>query len=77
LNPDVVLVEVAEKRVATIRYSGRTTDKARTKNTEALINWIKSKGLEQLSAPRWAGYNAPWTLPAMRRNEVLIDVAMP
>ncbi|MFT6878695.1 MAG: DNA gyrase inhibitor GyrI [Granulosicoccus sp.] len=77
LNPDVTIAETAPQRVATIRYSGRSTDKARVQNTKALKDWIESTGLVQQSEPRWAGYNAPWTLPPLRRNEVLIDVATP
>jgi DNA gyrase inhibitor GyrI len=77
LNPDVTIAQTAPQRVATIRYSGRSTDKARVENTKALVKWIASEGLVQKSAPRWAGYNAPWTLPPLRRNEVLIDVDNP
>ncbi|NND89261.1 MAG: heme-binding protein [Granulosicoccus sp.] len=75
LNPDVSLAETAKKRVAILRYSGRATEKAQSRNAEALINWIESKGLVSQSEPRWAGYNPPWTLPPFRRNEVLIDVS--
>lgn len=77
LNPDVVLAEIPEKRVATVRFRGLMTDKAKSKNAEALLDWVESQNLIPTSAPRWAGYNAPWTLPPFRRNEVLIDVAAP
>jgi len=73
-NSDVLLVEIKPQRVATIRFSGRTTTEAQIARTEQLIDWIRQQGLEQLSEPRWAGYNAPFTIPAFRRNEVLIDV---
>jgi len=76
LSPEVSLAEVPAKRVATIRYSGRATTEAQVKNAEKLINWIESQGLEPLSEARWAGYNAPWTLPPFRRNEVLIDISV-
>lgn len=75
LDPDVTLAQIASRRVATIRYSGRANEKSRVENTAALLRWIESEGLVQESDPRWAGYNAPWTLPPLRRNEVLIDVA--
>lgn len=77
LNPDISLAEIKQQRVATIRYSGRSNDDSRTRNTELLIKWIDSEGMTPLSEPRWAGYNAPWTLPWLRRNEVLIDIAKP
>lgn len=75
LNDDISLVETAPARAATLRYAGRASVKKQSENAEALINWIKSQGLESRSEPRWAGYNPPWTLPPFRRNEVLIDVS--
>lgn len=74
LNQDVSLQKIEPKRVATVTYSGLGRDKARARNTQALLSWVEAEGLEALSEPRWAGYNPPWTLPPFRRNEVLIDV---
>lgn len=75
-NPAVELLQTVPKRVAAIRYNGLSTDRARSRNTQALIDWIESQHLVQQSAPRYAGYNPPWTLPPWRRNEVLVDVVM-
>jgi len=75
LNPDVALAEIPEKRVAILRYSGRATAQAQSKNATKLMEWVESQGFEPLSEPRWAGYNAPWTLPPFRRNEVLVDIS--
>lgn len=75
LNPDVTLAQIPAKRVATLRYSGRTTAAKQIKQAELLTTWMVSQGLVEQSQPRWAGYNAPWTLPWFRRNEVLIDVS--
>ncbi len=74
LNPDVSLSAIAARQVATLRYSGRATEKAQTRNAQLLLQWIEAQGLKAQSAIRWAGYNAPWTLPPFRRNEVLIDI---
>ena len=75
LNSEITLAETAPRRVAVVRYSWLATEKARDKNTNALLQWIESQGLEPKSEPRWAGYNPPWTLPPFRRNEVLVDIA--
>jgi len=74
-DPEVSLRERAPRRVAAVRYSGRATEDARSENARALADWIDSRGLEAKSDPRWAGYDAPWTLPPFRRNEVLVDIA--
>ncbi len=75
LDPQVSLAEVPQKRVATVRFSGRSTESARERHTKALTRWMESQKLPATSKPRWAGYNAPWALPPFRRNEVLIDIS--
>jgi effector-binding domain-containing protein len=74
LDPEVELLEVPARRVAAIRFSGRSTEKARQQKTEELKEWLSSAGIEAASDARWAGYNSPWALPPFRRNEVLVDV---
>ena len=74
LDPQVKIREVpAEKRVV-ITFSGfYNADKVQEK-TQALRDWIKLKNLKSVGEPQFARYNPPWTLPFMRRNEVMIQV---
>jgi hypothetical protein len=74
LNEDVKLSSQPEKRVAVIRYSGTSDEKVIDEKTIQLRQWIAANDLAPVSEPRWAGYNPPWTLPFLRRNEVMIDV---
>ena len=76
LHPEVSLLEVPARRVAAIRFSGRFTETALEQQTTALNEWLADAGIAATSAPRWAGYNAPWALPPFRRNEVLVDIAV-
>ena len=73
-NPEVKLAVIPRKKVAVIRYSGPWKERAMRENSEELIEWIRSNGLERLSTPRSAGYDPPWTLPFLRRNEIMIDI---
>ncbi len=73
-NPEVKLAVIPRKKVAVIRYSGPWKERAMREKSEALIEWIRSNGIERLSEPRSAGYDPPWTLPFLRRNEIMIDV---
>jgi hypothetical protein len=74
LNEDVRLASLPQKRVAVIRFSGLWDEELNNEKTQQLEKWMASKSLTPMSNSRWAGYNPPWTLPFLRRNEVMIDV---
>jgi hypothetical protein len=74
IDPKVVLKEVKGSKVAAIRYSGLLSEDRINKKTEKLEAWLEEKGYATLSEPRSAGYDPPWTIPFLRRNEVLIDI---
>jgi DNA gyrase inhibitor GyrI len=74
-NGEVRLREVPARRVAVLRFSGRTTD-ARIAEQEALLRtWMQRQGLLAANSPVYAYYNDPFTPGFLRRNEVMIDVA--
>ena len=74
LNADVALAAIPESTVAVIRFSGSWDQEKIAEKTVELHAWIRAQQLTPSSEPRWAGYNPPWTLPFLRRNEVLISV---
>ena len=73
-NPDVKLTKIPRKKVAAIRYSGSWKEQTMREKSEKLVEWIRANGFEVLSKPRSAGYDPPWTVPFLRRNEIMIDV---
>ena len=73
-NTKVRLVEIEPKLVAVLRYSGTWDEDDFRDNSARLQSWISENQLELLSLPRVAGYDPPWTIPFLRRNEVMIDV---
>ena len=74
-NNDVVkLVEMPSKRFAVIRFSGMAGEASLKDRTEELNNFITGKNLSALSQPSYAFYNPPWTVPFLRRNEVMIEI---
>jgi hypothetical protein len=75
LDSRVILEEAPGKTVAVYRFSGRFSDGAFAKNTEKLTAWIDESGYQALSIARLAGYDPPWTLPFLRRNEIMIEIA--
>jgi len=74
-NPAVKLKEIEGKRFAVIRFSGAAGEDSLKRRTEELTEFVRAKKLTALSGPTYAFYNPPWTLPFLRRNEVLIEVA--
>ena len=65
---------VDQHRVAVIRFSGRFNERRAEEHRLELANWLARKGLEHAADWRIAGYNPPFTLPAMRRNEVFVTL---
>ena len=73
-NPAVELKEVGAKRYAVIRFSGMAGEDNLKRRTKELDAFISAKNLTPLSAPTYAFYNPPWTLPFLRRNEVMVEI---
>ena len=44
---------------------------------QLLSGFLAGKGIETLGPPTLNQYNPPWTLPFMRRNEIIIPVTYP
>ena len=73
-NAAVKLKEIAAKRYAVIRFSGMAGEDSLKRRTKELSEWVDAKNLAPESDPVYAFYNPPWTLPFLRRNEVMIEI---
>ncbi len=74
-NDAVTLKKVEGKRFAVIRFSGTASESNLKKNTDALSTFLKEKKLSAVSGATYAFFNPPWTLPFLRRNEVMAEIA--
>lgn len=74
-NPDVRLVPQPARRMAVLRFSGTAPASAMEIRRQGLLDHVAALGLETVGTPVFAFYDPPWTLPFMRRNEVMIEVA--
>jgi hypothetical protein len=71
-DASVRLKELPAGSMAVIRFSGLVdVDKIAAK-TALLREWMAKRHLEAAGEARLARYNPPWTLPFLRRNEILI-----
>lgn len=76
-NPNVKLIKVPAERVAAIRFSGLAGDESISRQRKLLLERIAQLGLTVHGEPILAFYNPPWTLPFLRRNEILAKVTSP
>lgn len=67
-------VEPARRYVA-LRFSGTWSNDNFSKKRTRLENVVAEQGLRTTGNPIYAMYNAPWTVPFMRRNEILLRIA--
>jgi hypothetical protein len=72
-NAEVKLREVPAKKYAVIQFSGLAGEEKVAKKTEELFTWLQAKQIKPAGAPELARYNSPWTLPFLRRNEVMVE----
>ena len=71
-NPDIEIMEVRAQTYGVIKFSGLAGSKKVAAQTDQLQTWMQAQNLKITGVPELARYNPPWTLPFMRRNEVMI-----
>ena len=71
----VALKPIPARRLLVIRFSGSAGDSLIAEKTEELRRAAAAKKLTTTGEPTFAFYNPPWTLPFLRRNEIMLEVA--
>ena len=73
-NSEIQILTIEGGYYAVIKYSGRSSDQNFLKNKEILDKELKQDNITILSPPIRASYNSPFTLPMLKRNEVMYRV---
>jgi len=73
-DPTVRLVDVPAETLAVRRFSGRPDDARVAAETERLLAALSEAGVTATGPPRAFFYDPPWTVPALRRNEVAVPI---
>ena len=73
-NEEIEILTIEGGYYAVIKYSGRSSDKNFLKNKDILEKQLKQDNVIILSPPIRASYNSPFTLPILKRNEVMYRV---
>jgi hypothetical protein len=74
-NPRIRLREEPAGRVAARRYSGSWSEARYREEEQHLLEAVQRDGLQPRGVPIYARYNGPFSLPMLRRNEILVPLA--
>jgi DNA gyrase inhibitor GyrI len=75
LDSRVQLRELPARRVAVLRFSGAYTWEPVRAKMRQLLAIVERAGWQGTGDVHFGGYDPPWTLPFLRRNEVWIELA--
>lgn len=73
-NPNVRLIELPKKRFAVIRFSGTSSRSNIEKHEQSLATFLHKKNITYAPDALYAFFNPPWTLPVLRRNEIMFEL---
>ncbi len=73
----VKIISVPAYQTAVVVFSGLNSDSNLNTHQDQLMAWIKDNNLKIKPSvtPTFAYYNPPWTLPFMKRNEIMVTLA--
>lgn len=74
-DPAVELATLPRRQVAVVTFNGRANDALVAEWQDKLDTWMAENGLLAIGPAELAQYNPPWTIPSLRRNELLVPVA--
>lgn len=76
-NEKVEILTIPARTVAVIKFSGFGRHEKMLEKQAKLEEALARDEVEVAGDPTYARYDPPWTVPFMRRNEVMIPVAWP
>jgi hypothetical protein len=75
IDARIKLVPIPAKRMVVIRFSGTANDNLIEGKTAELRRYAAEQKLLTVGESVLAFYNPPWTLPFLRRNEIMLELA--
>jgi len=70
----VKLIQLPAKKMVAIRFTWRASDGWIAEKTAELRKYVRDEKLATIGEPLFAFYNPPWTLPFLRRNEIMLEL---
>ncbi|TXM70428.1 heme-binding protein [Methylobacterium sp. WL120] len=76
-KPGVRLVRIPPERLAVLRFSGTASPAARDEQAHILTTALEAAGRKTAEQPFFMGYDPPFSVPFLRRNEVALRLQSP
>jgi hypothetical protein len=70
----VILHEIPAKQFIAITFSGTNSNDNIARHEKELMQYVKENQVQTTGSPKYAFYNPPWTVPFMRRNEIMLEI---
>lgn len=75
VEKELYVEEIPERTIAVFSYTGLNNPLAMDRAKRKLKNLLRNRGdLEALGEVFWAQYDAPSTIPLLRKNEAMVEV---
>ena len=74
-NKQIMLRKVPARKVAVLEFSGFANEKYTANRTQELLKWMDKNNLISTGSIELSRYDPPWTLPFLRRNEIIVEYA--
>jgi len=73
-NSKISIIQLPKEKYAVIIFSGLVRESSYAEKAQMLSNYLKEDNFKQQGAIKIARYNPPWTLPFLRRNELMVKI---
>lgn len=73
-NTNINIKELTHKQYLVIQFSGFSSDSNLQKHLLKINQFAQEHGLKTINQPIFAFYNPPWTLPFLRKNEIMLEI---
>ena len=72
-NKQIMLRKIPARKVAILEFSGFVNEKNTASKAQELLKWMDKKNLISTGSIELSRYDPPWTLPFLRRNEIIVE----
>ena len=74
-NKQIMLRKVPARKVAILEFSGFVNENNTANRAQELLKWMDKENLISIGSIELSRYDPPWTLPFLRRNEIIVEYA--